>query len=115
VPPGQLPVADGYFTINLRIRESYDTVAAAGEAPDWLGEKELRARFCNTLSSQNFTETIEDETQRRFQLTSVGRMSPERGTVLSIAYGGVFGAVFRSEDPTPRRASQGVAGLPSRK
>ena len=50
----------------------------AGATPEWLGAKTVSARFCNTLS-ESYQEFIEEELQRDFQLTNIGRISPKRG------------------------------------
>ncbi len=83
---GEEPLAEGVFTYRLRIRELYDTMQEEGPPPPWLGEKDVRVRFVNTMQSQRFEELIEETPQREFQLVNIGRMSAEVGFELNIEY-----------------------------
>ncbi|MBN2170957.1 MAG: hypothetical protein JW819_06540 [Candidatus Krumholzibacteriota bacterium] len=79
------PVTAGAYTLTLGVRELVTTVLAE-ETPAWLGGKDLRALFCNTLQNDAFTEYIETQQQRQFSLSTVGRLSEQITTSFSIEY-----------------------------
>jgi len=79
------PVAEGAYTMVLAVRDTLTTLLD-GTTPTYLGEKDLLALFCNTLQNDAFTEYIEEQKQREFSLSTVGRLSDQVSTSFIIEY-----------------------------
>ncbi|MBM4116479.1 hypothetical protein FJ251_01875 [bacterium] len=83
-PGNALPPAEGSFTVQLRIRETF--WFEAPPTPAYLGPKTFQAEFCNTIPSQVVTELIEESAQRQIGLTNIGRVSRPLRAQIDIQY-----------------------------